>query len=184
MGSILISMPRYEDAGHIQRIVSGSGIWEQAEICESGNEILRRAEDRDVSLVICTKRLSDMGYEELSTYLPASVNMVLLTKDAGLEPFSSNIIKLLMPFRSDDLIDTLRMLIPGSFALRKRQKPPGAKPQRSTEEKLIIEKAKITLMDRNGMTEPEAFRYIQKTSMDMGRTMIESAQMILMLNSE
>jgi response regulator NasT len=125
-----------------------------------------------------------MGYEELSTYLPAGVNMLLLTKDAGLEPFSSNIIKLLMPFKSDDLIDTLRMLIPGSFSFGRRAKPPKPKPQRSDEEKKLIEKAKVTLMDRNGMTEPEAFRYIQKTSMDMGRTMIESAQMILMLNSE
>ena len=184
MGCILISMPRYEDAGHIQRIVSGSGFWEQSYICESGNEMLRCAEDRDVSLVICTKRLPDMGYEELSTYLPASVNMLLLTKDAGLEPFSSNIIKLLMPFRSDDLIDTLRMLIPGSFSSGRRSRPQKPKPQRSEEEQKLIEKAKVTLMDRNGMTEPEAFRYIQKTSMDMGRTMIESAQMILMLNSE
>ena len=45
-----------------------------------------------------------------------------------------------------------------------------------------IDKAKLLLMDRNDMTEPEAFRYIQKTSMDMGRTMVESAEMILMLN--
>ena len=183
MGCILISMPRYEDAGHIQRIVSGSGIWEQSFICESGNEMLRCAEDRDVSIVICTKRLSDMGYEELSTYLPAHVNMVLLTKDAGLEPFSSNIIKLLMPFKPDDLKDTLSMLLPGSFALGRKQKPK-PKPQRSEEEKKLIEKAKLILMDRNGMTEPEAFRYIQKSSMDMGRTMTESAQMILLLNSE
>ena len=183
MGCILISMPKFEDAGHIQRIVSGSGFWDRVYICESGNEILRTVEDRDVSLVICTKRLSDMGYEELSTYLPAHVNMVLLTKDAGLEPFSSNIIKLLMPFKPDDLKDTLSMLLPGSFALGRKQKPK-PKPQRSEEEKKLIEKAKLILMDRNGMTEPEAFRYIQKSSMDMGRTMTESAQMILLLNSE
>ena len=29
------------------------------------------------------------------------------------------------------------------------------------------------------MSEPEAFRYLQKNSMDFGRTMVESAQMIL-----
>ena len=75
------------------------------------------------------------------------------------------------------------MLLPGSFALGRKQKPK-PKPQRSEEEKKLIEKAKLILMDRNGMTEPEAFRYIQKSSMDMGRTMTESAQMILLLNSE
>ena len=88
-----------------------------------------------------------------------------------------------MPFKPDDLKDTLSMLLPGSFALGRKQKPK-PKPQRSEEEKKLIEKAKLILMDRNGMTEPEAFRYIQKSSMDMGRTMTESAQMILLLNSE
>ena len=37
------------------------------------------------------------------------------------------------------------------------------------------------LMERNGLTEEEAFRYIQKNSMDFGRKMVESAQMILSL---
>ena len=46
----------------------------------------------------------------------------------------------------------------------------------------IIEKAKLVLMDRNGMTEPEAFRYIQKVSMDTGRKSVETAEMILITN--
>ena len=52
----------------------------------------------------------------------------------------------------------------------------------SPEEKKILDKAKAILMERNGMTEPEAFRYIQKTSMDTGRTSVETAEMILFLN--
>ena len=35
------------------------------------------------------------------------------------------------------------------------------------------------LMERNNMSEPEAFRYIQKCSMDSGNTMVESAQMVM-----
>lgn len=54
--------------------------------------------------------------------------------------------------------------------------------KRSEAEQKIIEEAKALLIERNGMTEPEAFRYIQKSSMDQGRTMAESAQMIIMLN--
>ncbi|MDR0963028.1 MAG: ANTAR domain-containing protein, partial [Clostridium sp.] len=37
------------------------------------------------------------------------------------------------------------------------------------------------LMARNHMTEEEAHRYLQKTSMDSGRSFVESAQMILAL---
>ncbi|HCO28049.1 MAG TPA: antitermination regulator, partial [Lachnospiraceae bacterium] len=39
------------------------------------------------------------------------------------------------------------------------------------------------LMARNHMTEEEAHRYLQKTSMDSGTNMVETAQMILMLMS-
>ena len=34
------------------------------------------------------------------------------------------------------------------------------------------------------MTEPEAYRYLQKNSMDMGRTLSETAQMILLVNGD
>ena len=36
-------------------------------------------------------------------------------------------------------------------------------------------------MERNHLSEEEAFRYIQKSSMDSGTNMVETAQMILML---
>lgn len=178
MGSIVVVMPRYEDSSKIADVISRSGIYAEHIICTSGNEVLRKVAEQDISVVICTKTLSDMGYEELSTYLPGKVNLLLLTKDAGLVPFSSNIVRVLLPFKVEDLISTLRMLVPDSF-----YKPKPSKPKRSPEEQKVIDDAKAILMDRNSMTEPEAFRYIQKTSMDMGRTMIESAQMILAMNA-
>jgi response regulator NasT len=58
------------------------------------------------------------------------------------------------------------------------------KKQRSEEDKKTVNAAKLLLMDRNHMTEPEAYRFIQKTSMDTGRTMLETAQMILLFEEE
>jgi response regulator NasT len=52
--------------------------------------------------------------------------------------------------------------------------------KRSPEEQMILDNAKAYLMERNHLSEEEAFRYIQKNSMDMGRSMVETAQMILM----
>ena len=43
----------------------------------------------------------------------------------------------------------------------------------------VAVRAKALIMDRNHLTEEEAFRYIQKTSMDTGRSMVETAEMIL-----
>lgn len=54
----------------------------------------------------------------------------------------------------------------------------------SAEEQGILRRAKTLLMKRNHLTEPEAHRYLQKTSMDTGRTMVESAHMVTMLMPE
>lgn len=54
----------------------------------------------------------------------------------------------------------------------------------SAEEQGILRRAKKLLMKRNHLSEPEAHRYLQKTSMDTGRTMLESAHMVTMLIPE
>lgn len=179
MGNIVIAMPKIEDAHRIGNIIRNNGIYCDILFSSSGSDTLGMIGERDIGLVICGKKLCDMGYEELSSYLPFSVNMILLTKDASLVPFSSNIVRLLLPFRSGDLINTINMLMPEAFYRPKKKKP-----VRSLEEQKTIDDAKELLMSRNHMTEPEAFRYIQKLSMDQGRTLVESAQMVIMLNSE
>ena len=42
-------------------------------------------------------------------------------------------------------------------------------------------KASVLIMEKNQMTEEEAYRHIQKCSMDSGTNMVETAQMLLML---
>ncbi|MCR5686571.1 MAG: ANTAR domain-containing protein [Lachnospiraceae bacterium] len=176
MGAILVAMPRHEDSGRIADIIKQGGIWDDIFICDTGSEVLRRVEDMDISLVVCTRRLKDMGYEELYGYLPSSVNMLMLSKDIRTDLFSSNIIFLQMPFRTADLISSIRMLHPDGY--RKRA---SVKTERSAGDRETIDRAKTLLMERNGMTEPEAYRYMQKNSMDMGRTLAETAHMILSL---
>ena len=179
MGAILVAMPRHEDSGRIADIIKRGGIWEEVFICDTGSEVLRRIEDMDISLVLCTRRLKDMGYEELYGYMPSSMNMLMLSKDVRTDLFSSNIIVLQMPFRTADLLNSIRMLCPEGYRPRPRKTA-----ARSSGDKLTIDKAKLLLMERNNMTEPEAYRYLQKNSMDMGRTLAETAHMILSLGGE
>lgn len=179
MGAILVAMPKHDDSGRISEIIKRSDVWEDVHICDTGSEVLRRIEDMDISLVVCTRRLRDMGYEELYNYLPASVNMLLLTKNTETDLFSSNILILQMPFRTADFINSIRMQLPASY--RRRKAKPAA---RSDGDKLTIDEAKKLLMDRNNMSEPEAYRYLQKNSMDMGRTLAETAHMILSLGRD
>ncbi len=179
MGAILIGMPKHEDALRIADLIRNGGITEECMPCQTGSEILRKAEEYDASLVITIKHFSDMGYEEVVSYLPSSVSVLLLTKDSSLNPFAANVIRLLMPFKADDLISTVQMLLPYQpFYERKKRKS-----ARPASEQKVIDEAKLVLMERNEMTEPDAYRYLQKSSMDSGRTLLESAQMVLLLRS-
>ena len=117
----------------------------------------------------------------MADMLPRYFGTIVLTKDASLEMANGNMVRLMLPFQSRDLIDTIYMLTQDfNRRLKKKSEPP----KRNVEDKKIIDRAKGILMDRNGMSEPEAFRYIQKNSMDYGRKLIESAQMILTLYSD
>lgn len=179
MGTVLIAMPKPDDALRFEGLISGYGLMLDTKICSTGSEMLRIANDRDFGVVICTKRLRDMSYCELAEYLPQTFGMIVVTKDSSVETFSERMVKLMLPMRTSELISTVEMLV--SDFMRPKKKKDKASGGKSEEEKQIIQKAKLLLMDRNGMSEPEAFRYIQKVSMDTGRKAVETAEMILYL---
>ena len=181
MGSILIAMPKNDDANHIAGLLREHGSLLDIEVCATGAEVLRTIPDRDYGVIICTKRLKDMGYAELADYLPDYFGMIVLTSDASMECVSDKMIKLMLPLKRRELFSTVEMMTNDFFSAIKKKKR--VAPKRSSREKNIIDEAQAMLMERNGMSEPEAFRYIQKNSMDFGRTMVESAQMILMFGN-
>ncbi len=51
--------------------------------------------------------------------------------------------------------------------------------ERPAEEKLVIIKAKSILMDKFQMTESQAHRFLQKSSMDRGLKLIDAAKMVI-----
>ena len=82
-----------------------------------------------------------------------------------------------MPIKVNDLVSTIEMMLQAQ--IRRRKKLRSQPRKRSPEEQKIIDDAKHLLMERNNMSEQEAFRYIQKCSMDSGNTMVESATMVM-----
>ena len=77
----------------------------------------------------------------------------------------------------NDLVSTIEMMLQAQ--IRRRKKLRSQPRKRSPKEQKIIDDAKHLLMERNNMSEQEAFRYIQKCSMDSGNTMVESATMVM-----
>lgn len=84
-----------------------------------------------------------------------------------------------MPLKVHDLISTLEMMV--SSQIRRKKKMRLQPKERSQEERLLIDRAKALLMERNNMTETEAHRYLQKCSMNSGTNLVETAQMVMSL---
>lgn len=178
MGSILIALPKIEDARHISDLLKSRGL-EVSAICTSGAKVLSTVQHLDSGVIICGRRLTDMHYTQLAEYLPQYFEMLLISSQNVLGDCSDGITTLGIPFRASDLAGLVEtILLQQARALKKKKSPPK---KRSEKEQNYINNAKWVLMDKNKMTETEAFRYIQKCSMDSGSNMVETAQKILLL---
>jgi len=178
MGSIIVVLPKLEDAKYISDILRKYGL-ETTMVCTSGRELLPRLSTLGSGVIICGRRLKDMHYTKLAEYLPEYFDMVLLTSDAELAEVSPKILRLTLPIRIGELVSMIETLLQQQEQrLKKKRKKPK---KRTEEEQKIIDSAKAVLMEQNQMTEQEAFRYIQKSSMESETNMVETAQMILLL---
>lgn len=177
MLSIIIVFPKAEDGKVIKNALIRSGYDVQA-VVTTGAQAISLANELDEGIVICGYKFSDMQYLELYNYLPRTFQMLLVASKTRLEEcMYSEIICLSVPMKTRDLLDTLEMM---TFNYRrKKKKEKDTSKKRTKEQKEVILKAKVILMERNHLSEEEAHRYIQKTSMDSGTNMVETAEMIL-----
>ena len=129
-------------------------------------------------ILICGSMLQDMPYTELRELLPAGFEILLIApSDRWIDSLPEGIVGLPSPLKAYDLLNTIEMMSQTQESRRKKRRETARK--RSRGEQQVIEQAKALLMERNGMSEEEAHRYLQKTSMEGGRNMTESAQMVL-----
>ena len=177
MGCIIIALPKIEDTRKIRGTLMRYG-FEVSAICTSGAAALQEASAAgDAGILITSCRLSDMHYTDLKEYLPPFFELLLLGSAHTLSANGvSGVIAVETPIRIHDLVNTVRMML----AQQEKQKKQKRKFREEREEN-YIRNAKYLLMERNHMDEAEAYRYIQKSSMDTGTNMAETAQMILML---
>lgn len=176
--SIIVALPKLEEAKKIADLLTRRG-YDSVHICNTAAAVLAKANELDHGVVICSKNLSDMYYVQLAGYLPRFFEILLLTKAPELEEAPPSVLMLRLPIKSSELLNTLQAMI--TVLNNKFRKYRSGPRQRSAQEQKAIDDAKMYLMESKEMTEQEAFRYIQKTSMDSGTNMVECAQMILMM---
>ena len=98
--------------------------------------------------------------------------LVERARDAGAMAY------LVKPFQRSDLMPAIEMAVSrfGEIALLEQEVEDL---QESLATRKAVERAKSVLQDKLGLSEPEAFRWIQKTSMDKRLTMREVAAAVI-----
>lgn len=144
-------------------------------ICHSPDEVKRIVAKRDLGVVVCGYKLRNQTAEELMDDLPPTTIMLVIAAQGQLDLCENeDIFRLPAPVSRGDLLASVRMALQMSHRLERM-----VRPRRNEEEKQIVEQAKAILMERHGMTEDQAHRFIQKRSMDNGTKMVQTAQVIL-----
>lgn len=181
MLGIIVVFPKKDNAANIRNLLVRNGM-NVTGVCTSGAQALNYAETVDGGIVICGYKLKDMMYTDLREYLPKEFEVLLV---ASQEKWSNGevegVMGLSMPLKAYDLINTMEMMLQTLERRRKRKKK--ELKSRDPRQQALIKEAKELLMARNNMSEEEAHRYIQKSSMDSGTNMVETAEMILSVMS-
>ena len=168
MNNIVIAFPKKEVANSIKKILAQSGYTVTA-VANTGASAL--------------SSMNGLMYSEIYEYMPKEFQMLLIASAAGImEKNVDNLMSLSMPLKVHELLQTVEMM---DYTITRRRKKLRQRPKvRSKEDQEMLNSAKAVLMERNGFSEEEAHRYIQKRSMDNGTGLVETAQMILSLMTD
>lgn len=177
MEQIIVVFSKHENAVNIRNILTRNG-YDVFGVGTTGAQALQLAEACEGGVVISSYRLQDMIYRELREYLPSTFEVLLVASaDKVAMCDEEGVIGLPLPMKVYDLLNTVEMM--SDNMRRQIKKKRQERKNRTKEDQNYIDEAKALLMERNGMTEQEAHKYLQKSSMDSGTNLVETARMVL-----
>ena len=174
MDQVIVAFESSQTAERIRDILE-SGATASCVLCRTADQVRRAVHKLHITAVVCGFKLADQGAEALFRDLPPTCAMLVLAPQNLLELLQEeDIFRLATPVSKGDLTGSVRMLLQMGRRLERTFKP-----RRSSEEQALIDQAKSLLMERSGMSEAQAHRLLQKTSMDNSARLVQTAQMIL-----
>ena len=174
MDQIILALESEKSCRRAKEILESSGT-ASCLICTSADQVRRTVHKFRITVVVCGHKLGDQSAELLAEDLPLTCSMLVLASQGRLDLIQNDdIFRLPTPVSRQDLASTVRMLLRMGHRLERF-----IPLRRSPEEQTVIQQAKHLLMDRHGMTEEQAHRFLQKRSMDNGAKLVQTAQLIL-----
>lgn len=174
MARIMIAGASAEKRAQISRLLSASG-FAVFRCCASGSELRRALSACGGGVVLLLGGLPDAQPDELQWDWGERARILLIARPELLAACESpEIFRLALPASGQAVVGALEML---TQFYRMRL------PRRSGEDKEIVEEAKRLLMRREGLTEPEAHRALQRYAMNNGLKMADYAAEIIQKNT-
>lgn len=170
----VVAFPNLEAQDTISGMLEKNGIAVRFR-CRTGAEAIRSIKNMGGGVVICSYKLPDMTADQLAFELQGEALLLVVAKPVQLDMCEADIIfKLPTPIRASELAGLANRLIQLD-----QKKSRSQLPERSIEDKEIIRQAKELLMTRNTMTEEQAYKFLQRRSMDTSSKMVDTARLIL-----
>ena len=174
MERIVVAFPGEEPRRRVLRLLESGG-FSCAARCTSGGEVIRTVRNLGRAAVICGFQFRDMTASNLAARLEDRAALLVLASAARLDLCEGeNLVKLPLPATRAEFFASVETL-----CRREPLRPCRPPIQRSQEEQQLIRRAKELLMEVNRMSEAEAYRFLQKYSMDTGRKLVETARLFL-----
>ena len=181
---IIIAVGNEEAGNKIKQVLAGSGFTVTG-ICSSGNEAIRKVRALKPLLLLANYELPDTTGFEVAKIIAGNnlCSVVLLTDDNQKGYVESrtrelDIVCLNRPVSRALLLNTVELLIKSRIRIQKLEAELHEM-RINLDTRRLIDKAKGLLMDKSGLSEQEAYRKIQKQSMDTGVPMKEVAKIIV-----
>lgn len=171
MSRLIIAFESDDIARRVSEMFASASIAVRS-VCHTGAEVLRMVEYMGSGVVVCGIKLADMTAEQLFDDLEGKACMLLVAKPEQMELCENpRIFRLPLPVNRYDLSASVRML----EQLEEMNRSYGNKGKPETE---AIERAKLLLETKRGLTENQAHHYLQRLSMSTGRKIADVARSV------
>ena len=181
---IIVAINNIDLGNRIKNALNQNGL-NVVDICSSGNEAIRKVRLLKPEILIINFELPDTTGLEVAKIVGGDklCTVILLTNETQkeyAEGFAEHfdLICLNKPLNKSILMQTIELIMFTKRKVKKLQTEVHDL-KKDLESRKMIDKAKGLLMQKLGLSEPDAYRKIQKQSMDSGVAMRDIARIII-----
>ena len=170
MVRIIVASQSESSRERVSRLLASAGFG-SVRSCGSGGEVRRALGESGGGVAVLIGQLPDCTADSLAWDIRDQASILFIAKpEAQARSEYPGLFRLTLPCSGHEIAGAVEMLA----QLHQRQLP-----RRTGQETALVDQAKAYLMRRDGLTEPQAHRRLQKYAMDHGMKLADYAARLL-----